>query len=63
MLDIEFIAQYLKLKHATDVPKILEGDTITTLAVAGDTGLIDVNVSANLVEAMLLWETWREFCG
>ena len=55
MLDIEFIAQYLKLKHAVDVPKILEGDTVTALAVAANTGLIDVNVSANLVEAMLLW--------
>ena len=54
MLDIEFIAQYLKLNMPWTCPRFW-GDTVTTLAVAADTGLIDVNVSANLVEAMLLW--------
>lgn len=55
MVDIEFIAQFLQLKHAADAPEILAGDTVAALRVAGDRGFIDTETAADLVDAMLLW--------
>ena len=55
MVDIEFIAQYLQLRHAADVPEILAGDTASALAVAGERGLIEAGTAADLIAATELW--------
>ncbi|MGB0629559.1 MAG: bifunctional [glutamine synthetase] adenylyltransferase/[glutamine synthetase]-adenylyl-L-tyrosine phosphorylase [Alphaproteobacteria bacterium] len=55
MVDIEFIDQYLQLRHAADAPEILAGDTASALAVAGEKGLIDAETAADLVAATILW--------
>jgi [glutamine synthetase] adenylyltransferase / [glutamine synthetase]-adenylyl-L-tyrosine phosphorylase len=55
LVDIEFIAQYLQLRHAAEVPEILAGDTASVLNVAGERGLIDQAVAADLTAATLLW--------
>ena len=57
MVDIEFIAQYLQLKHAAETPEILAGDTAAALRVAGDKGLIDASTASDLVDAMMLWRS------
>ena len=55
MVDIEFTAQYLQLKHAAETPDILAGDTVAALRVAGDRGFIDAETASDLIDAMLLW--------
>ena len=55
LVDIEFIAQYLQLRHASEHPEILAGDTMSVLMRAGDTGLIDGTLAGDLVEAVRLW--------
>ena len=55
LVDIEFIAQYLQLRHAADIPEILAGDTVSVLKVAGKHGVIDEETAAGLVAATALW--------
>lgn len=55
LVDIEFISQYLQLRHASDVPEILAGDTASVLKIAGERGLIDRQAAEELAEATALW--------
>ena len=55
MVDIEFVAQYLQLRHAAEAPEILTGDTASAIAVAGERGFIAADVAADLVAATILW--------
>lgn len=55
IVDIEFVAQYLQLKHAAETPEILAGDTAAAFAVAGEKGLIATDVASELVNATILW--------
>lgn len=55
LVDIEFIAQYLQLRHAAGHPELLAGDTVSVLARAGADGLIDAKIAGELIEAAILW--------
>ena len=55
LVDIEFIAQYLQLRHAAGEPNILAGDTGSVLKAAGRLGLINAEIAADLYAATLLW--------
>jgi [glutamine synthetase] adenylyltransferase / [glutamine synthetase]-adenylyl-L-tyrosine phosphorylase len=55
LVDIEFIAQYLQLRHAADIPEILAGDTASVLQVAGERGVLGADVASELIAATMLW--------
>ncbi|MFT7570546.1 MAG: glutamate-ammonia-ligase adenylyltransferase [Paracoccaceae bacterium] len=55
LVDIEFIAQYLQLRHAAAHPDILVGDPVSVLARAGEDGLVDKERAGELIEAAVLW--------
>ena len=55
MFDVEFIAQYLQLRHAADHPDILSANTTDALRRIGEAGLIDGAIIDDLVAAMHLW--------
>jgi glutamate-ammonia-ligase adenylyltransferase len=55
LVDIEFIAQYLQLRHGTDCPEILTGNTDATLAVARRHGLVPETMADDLAAAAQLW--------
>ncbi len=56
LVDIDFIAQYLQLRHAHDHPNILSTNTRTALKSIGDSGLIDPGVADQLIEGLDLWQ-------
>ena len=57
VIDIEFIAQYLALRHGADHPDLLTPETAGTLANAGRLGLIPAADADRLVEAHRLYST------
>ena len=57
VIDIEFIAQYLALRHGADHPDLLAVETAQTLANAGRLGLVPAGVAERLVEAHRLYST------
>ena len=63
IVDIEFVAQYLQLKHAAETPEIFAGDTAAAFAVAGEKGLIATDVASELVNATILWRNLQGICG
>ena len=56
IVDIEFIAQYLTLRHGHGHPEILGLDTRDTLAALMDAGLLDRDSGARLIDASGLWQ-------
>jgi glutamate-ammonia-ligase adenylyltransferase len=57
LVDVEFIAQYLQLKHAHAHPEILSPNTWMVLKRVRDAGLIDSSAADRLTEALALWQT------
>ncbi len=57
LIDIEFIVQYLQLRHAHDYPQVLSVGTADALARIDRAGLIDPQVASILHEALALWQT------
>ena len=55
LVDIEFIAQFLQLLHASAAPEILCGDVLSVYGSAGALGLIDDETARDLSEAATLW--------
>ncbi|MCP4327427.1 MAG: bifunctional [glutamine synthetase] adenylyltransferase/[glutamine synthetase]-adenylyl-L-tyrosine phosphorylase [Alphaproteobacteria bacterium] len=55
LVDIEFVAQYMQLRHAANQPEILATNTIAALQKIGDAGLIDAGDADTLREASHLW--------
>jgi glutamate-ammonia-ligase adenylyltransferase len=55
LIDIEFIAQYLVLRHAGSHPKMLEASTARAIATAGELGLVARRDADRLVEAHALY--------
>ena len=53
-VDIDFISQYLILKHAVDFPTIVAGDPVIALGEAHLLGLIDPAIGDRLIEAARL---------
>jgi glutamate-ammonia-ligase adenylyltransferase len=61
MIDIEFIAQYLQLRHAAETPEVLAANTteaLDRLATAGALARSDAN---DLIRAMRLWRRLQGF--
>ncbi len=55
LIDIEFIVQYLQLKHAHAAPEILSANTRNALSKISNLGLVDAAVASQLAEALELW--------
>ena len=56
LVDIEFIAQYLQLKHAHEHPHVLAPDTRTALTRLAGAGLLDATLARDLIRALDLWQ-------
>jgi glutamate-ammonia-ligase adenylyltransferase len=56
LIDVEFIAQYLLLRHAHDNPGILAPNTMDALQRVARAGLIDARAGDDLVAALKLWQ-------
>jgi glutamate-ammonia-ligase adenylyltransferase len=55
LVDVEFLAQYLLLRHAHDQPAIISRDTAEIFRQLGAHGLIDETEAEMLVDATLFW--------
>jgi len=55
IVDIDFMAQYLQLRHAADHPDILQNNTVAVLQKARELNLIDEAVANDLIQAIELW--------
>ncbi|MHA1107767.1 MAG: bifunctional [glutamine synthetase] adenylyltransferase/[glutamine synthetase]-adenylyl-L-tyrosine phosphorylase [Alphaproteobacteria bacterium] len=55
LVDIEFIAQYLQLRHANEHPEVLDANTTAALGKLRDGGLLDGATAETLISAMTLW--------
>ena len=60
LIDIEFVAQYLQLRHGAAHPDILSVHTAAAIGNAARTGLLDADVAEELVAAL---RTWRRVQG
>ncbi len=56
LVDVEFITQYLELKHAHAHPEILSANTRTALRRLRDTGLLGAPVADDLIGGLDLWQ-------
>ncbi|MFT5538960.1 MAG: glutamate-ammonia-ligase adenylyltransferase, partial [Alphaproteobacteria bacterium] len=57
LIDLEFIAQYLQLRHAHDDPSVLDTNTCAALDKLGRAGQLDPETAQRLVRAGRLWRT------
>jgi glutamate-ammonia-ligase adenylyltransferase len=57
LIDLEFIAQYLQLRHGADHPNVFEPNTLTALARLAEEGLIEVEDCQSLTGAAHLLNT------
>ena len=55
MVDIEFIAQYLQLRHAHAHPEVLSANTMRALVAIRDAEILAPSTADELIEAMELW--------
>ena len=55
LVDIEFIAQYLQLRHAASHPGVLAANTTDALSRLADARVLDRRVADELIAAMHLW--------
>jgi glutamate-ammonia-ligase adenylyltransferase len=55
LVDVEFLAQYLQLRHAAANPEVLARNTTEALRRLCDAGLIDEATTGTLTDAMRLW--------
>ncbi len=50
-VDLEFITQFLELAHASERPEILDTSMLAALGRLRDTGVLDADIAASLIEA------------
>ena len=55
LIDCEFIAQYLQLRHCHDHPDVLAANTTGALSRLRGAGLLDAGTAHVLIDAMRLW--------
>jgi glutamate-ammonia-ligase adenylyltransferase len=55
LLDCDFIAQYLQLRHGCDRPEVLDPNTSASLAKLAEAGFIARAAADELIEATTLW--------
>ncbi len=56
LVDVEFIAQYLQLRHAQNHPGILDRNTKGALKKLAGDGFLNSSIAADLIEAVDLWQ-------
>jgi [glutamine synthetase] adenylyltransferase / [glutamine synthetase]-adenylyl-L-tyrosine phosphorylase len=56
LVDLEFITQYLQLKHAADQPLVLSPNTWRTLKNLSRLGILEPDAAATLLQALDLWQ-------
>ena len=56
LVDVEFIAQYLQLRHAHAKPDITAANTLAALERLHQVGALDPAVAGDLIEALELWQ-------
>ena len=56
LVDCEFIAQFLQLRYAHEMPEILDANTIGALENTRDAGLLDRSTAGALIAATGLWQ-------
>lgn len=56
LVDLEFIAQYLQLKHSEEYPGVLSPNTWRALKNIGRQGLIANEITTTLLDALDLWQ-------
>ncbi len=57
LIDVEFIAQYLQLRHAHENPNVLDPNTCGALARLLEAGLLTASAANSLLHAARLWRT------
>ena len=55
LIDTEFLARYLQLRHAAENADLLAGDSVAVFEAAGGHGLIDGETARELADAATLW--------
>jgi glutamate-ammonia-ligase adenylyltransferase len=55
LIDVEFITQFLQLRHAHQHPDILARDTKSALKTLASKALIDPTIASDLLQALGLW--------
>jgi glutamate-ammonia-ligase adenylyltransferase len=55
LVDAEFIAQYLQLRHAAEQPEILSTNAVTALGNLAGAELLERQVADDLIDALKLW--------
>ncbi len=55
LVDAEFIAQYLMLRHAAERPDIVRANTSAALAALAEAGYLDGAAARELIAALALW--------
>ncbi len=55
LVDVEFIAQYLQLRHGREHPEVLSTSTTGALERLGEAGLLEPRVASGLIRANRLW--------
>jgi glutamate-ammonia-ligase adenylyltransferase len=56
VVDLEFIAQYLQLRHAEEHPDVLSGNTLKALEQLAAAGCLDGSTAARLQNAARFWQ-------
>ncbi len=56
LVDVEFITQYLQLRHAHEHPGILSQNTWMALSRLGRAGILEQQEAAGLIDALTLWQ-------
>ncbi|WP_374367719.1 bifunctional [glutamine synthetase] adenylyltransferase/[glutamine synthetase]-adenylyl-L-tyrosine phosphorylase [Dongia sp.] len=59
-IDIDFISQYLILRHAVDYPEIIAGDPVLALGRMRDRGLLDLVAGDKLISTAQLWHRLQQ---
>jgi [glutamine synthetase] adenylyltransferase / [glutamine synthetase]-adenylyl-L-tyrosine phosphorylase len=55
LVDVEFIAQYLMLRHAAQWPELVRANTGAALTALAETGSLDGTAARELIAALALW--------
>jgi len=61
LVDVEFVAQYLQLRHAADRPEVLSPHTATALARLAEAGCLDAGAADDLIAAHRLCQRLQAF--
>ncbi|MBL8659002.1 MAG: bifunctional [glutamine synthetase] adenylyltransferase/[glutamine synthetase]-adenylyl-L-tyrosine phosphorylase [Rhodospirillales bacterium] len=56
LVDIEFVAQYLQLRHAYAAPQVLSTNTMEALGALSAAGFLAADVAEELIEALAFWQ-------